>query len=156
MTISSLIALAALFIPGSVYADGDRVFEGPQRYCGLRFAIDLQAGERIRLRYGPDYLLEGLESPSGGFGLYEGFAPQDGRRTDKVEAGLNRPTYRVGSQSEGYGYVVWTGDNAREFYTHVWGQVFKGTAEDYPLLRRLQFGGAAKRGCAKPSVEQQS
>lgn len=154
--IFSLIAIAALSSSIGVSASGERVFEGPRRYCGSRFAIDLRAGERIRLEHGPDFLLEGLESPSGGFGLYEGFAPQYGPGTDRVDAGLEKPTYRIGSSSAGFGYVIWTGDQTRPFYTHVWGQAFKGTAKDYSLLRRLQFGDTAKRGCGKPSFEQNS
>ncbi|WP_010544671.1 hypothetical protein [Sphingomonas elodea] len=154
--ISFLIAVAALSFSTGLSGSGERVFEGPLRYCGSKFAIDLRAGERIRLNYGPDFLLEGLESPSGGFGLYEGFAPQDGPGTDRVDAGLAKPTYRVGSSSKGFGYVIWTGSQTEPFYTHVWGQAFKGTTEDYSLLRRLQFGDAAKRDCAKPSFEQNS
>ena len=131
-----------------------QTFAGPLRYCGLKFAINLEAGERIEVQRGPDFMLEGLVSPTGGFGLYEGFAPQNGTGDTNVEAGLGRPSYRVGTKENDFGYVIWTGDEVRPYFVHVWGMAFTGTDKDFPLLRRLQFGDKAKGGCAKPSFEQ--
>lgn len=130
-----------------------RNFNGPARYCGYTFAIDLTAGDHIEIENGPDFMLEGLVSPRGGFGLYEGMFPQDGTGDTKVEAGLGKPTYSVGKGPSDFGYVVWTGTKTHPFYVHVWGQAFKGTAADYRLLRRLKFGEAAKRGCTHPTFE---
>ena len=150
-----LLAISAV-IATPVFAQDapERTFPGPARYCGQTFAIDLEPGDHIDVTRGPDFLLEGLVSARGGFGLYEGFAPQDGTGDKRVDAGLGAPTYRIGERGGDVGYVVWTGTKAQRFYVHVWGQAFKGGEEDYPLLRRLQFGAAAKRGCPKPTLEQ--
>ena len=47
-----------------------RTFQGPARFCGYTFAADLDASDRIELQRGPDFVLEGLVSPRGGFGIY--------------------------------------------------------------------------------------
>jgi len=110
----------------------------------------LKADEQIEIQSGPDFDLEGLISPRGGFGLYEGFAPQNGTGDVKVDAGLPLPTYRVGKAAGDFGYVIWTGTRVHPYFIHVWGAAFKGDRRDYRLLRRLQLGASAKRGCAKP------
>ena len=148
------LLLAAMLVTTGAAAQGtpDRVFAGPARYCGRSFAIDLAAGDRVEVQQGPDFTLEALISPRGGFGLYEGFAPQDGTGDRQVDAGLGLPTYRLTKRHGEIGYVIWTGSKAAPFFVHLWGLAFKGTDRDFPLLRRLQFGADAKRGCAKPSL----
>ena len=147
----------AAFLIATTAAAQDRAIQnymGPSRYCGYAFAVDLTAGDRIEVERGPDFMLEGLVSQSGGFGLYEGSFPQNGTGDQKVDAGLGKPTYRVGRKADDYGYVIWAGDKAHRFFVHVWGMAFKGSEQDYPLLRRLEFGEAAKRGCPKPTFQQ--
>ena len=150
-----LLALSVLAAPAFSQDDQPQVYRGPARFCGYKFAVDLQGDEHVEIQHGPDFTLEGLVSPRGGFGLYEGFAPQYGTGDERVEAGLGRPTYRLAKRDNAFGYVIWTGDKPHPFYLHVWGMAFKGKAQDFRLLQRLQVGDASKRGCPKPTFEQE-
>jgi len=132
--------------------DAPQRFQGPLHYCGVEFATDLAADETTEAQHGPDFILERLIGPRGGFGIYEGSAPQYGPGEDKVEAGLGVPTYRLKAQDGIRGYVIWTGSVSHPFYLHVYGEAFKGTDDDFRLLKRLQFGDA--RHCARPSFDQ--
>jgi len=147
------LTLACLFAASALAEDGERTFSGPARYCGYAFAIDLEPDEHVEVQNGPDFMLEGFVSPRGGFGLYEGFAPQDGTGDKKIEAGLPKPTYRLKKRDDAFGYVIWTGDKSHPFYLHVWGAAFKGNDQDFPLLRRLQLGDAGKRDCPQPTFQ---
>jgi hypothetical protein len=80
-----VLLLAVALASSAAVQDGQtRNFNGPARYCGYTFAIDLPAGDHIEIENGPDFMLEGLVSPRGGFGLYEGMFPQDGTGNTKV------------------------------------------------------------------------
>jgi hypothetical protein len=145
--------MSLLAAPAQSQQGKAQIFQGPARYCGYKFAVDLLAGDHVEMEHGPDFMLEALVSPRGGFGIYEGFFPQDGTGDTRVEAGVGKPTYRLAKRDGAFGYVIWTGDKAHPFYLHVWGLAFKGDGQDFRLLQRLQLGDESKHGCARPTFE---
>jgi hypothetical protein len=131
------------------------VFEGPLHYCGSSFAIELAAGEKVEFQQGPDFAVESLISERGGFGIYEGNFPQNGTDGEVVEVGLGKVVKRLPRDQYGISYLVETGLQFPA-YVHTWGDAFKGTPADLPLLRRLDFAPPAKRHCSGPSYARNS
>lgn len=139
-------------------ADGERTFDGPLHFCGHNFSLEAASDEKIGYERGPDFDVYSLQSSRGGFGIYEGFAPEtfrNSRRTIRVQG--FRKVERLKDEEGSYSYLISLpkrpGDGPPSF-VHVWGEVWKGDDSDLLLLRRLKVGDSQLTGCNRPTVNE--
>jgi hypothetical protein len=146
----AVLVLSAVL--SSATTEQDAVFKGPLHYCGMSFSIDLAKGEKIEVKEGPDFLVEGLISERGGYGIYEGNFPQNGTDGEVVKAGLGKSVKQLPKDEFGLSYVVLTGEKFPAF-VHTWGKAFTGAPRDFALLRRMNFAPAKARRCDRPTYK---
>jgi hypothetical protein len=148
-----LYAMAALS-GAAIAADDETLTKGPVHYCGWNFSADLAADEQMAWQQGPDFLVYRLQSPRGGFGIYEGFYPdifENSRETIAIPG--YRKVERLRAKDGSYSYLIEAPAGSPQAYVHLWGQVWKGSAADLPLLRRIKVGGQQDLHCSRPTVQ---
>jgi hypothetical protein len=153
--LSVLIFCAMIALPGAaIAADGETLTKGPVHYCGWNFSADLAADEQMAWQQGPDFLVYRFQSPHGGFGIYEGFYPntfENTRESLKIEA--YRKVERLRAKDGSYSYLIEAPAGSPQAYVHLWGQVWKGSAADLPLLSRIKVGAPQDLRCSRPTVQ---
>lgn len=150
-----LILLVTLAVPAfASIPDEERIFKGPMHFCGHFFALDLAADEVAAYSEGPDFDLYRLQSPRGGFGVYEGFAPdtfENERETIKVRG--FRKVERLRDPDGSFSYLIHLPKRRLQYFLHLYGQTWKGNDSDLPLISRLK-AKPAKTGCKEPTARQ--
>ncbi|HEX8655238.1 MAG TPA: hypothetical protein VF693_08465 [Allosphingosinicella sp.] len=129
-----------------------RSFAGPIHFCGRTFAIDAAADERVSYQAGPDFDLFSLQSPRGGFGLYEGFFPDTFENSRSTVQVGSRTMERLRDAESGWSYLIAVPGTDPQTYLHLYGQVWQGSDADFPLIERVRTGAGGEIGCTAPTA----
>jgi hypothetical protein len=130
----------------------DKVLDGPGRFCSEFFAVDLVRSEKMTRKWGPDFYLYFFEGSTGGFGLYEGFAPNtsDFTRSAVEVAGFPKAErLTAGNGQHGYLIPLKRGAEGPQFFLHLYGAAWRGDDRDLALISRLKLGDPKENHCPK-------
>lgn len=156
MRLTVLLAALSLSAAASASVPAEpRSLAGPARICGTHFALEARAGESVAFQQGPDFDLYFFRSPSRGFGLYEGFAPDTFQNSRTPISHRGRTIQRLHDPDSGWSYLIAVPDTAvpetaPQMYLHLFGAAWQGNDADLPLLDRVQIGSA---GCERRTFE---
>ena len=149
-----LLALAAPAAAQDAAAGQEKLFSGPMHFCGNLFAMDLAADEKASWEPGPDFILYRLQSRCGGFGIYEGFAPDTFENSHQSVTIRGFPKVeRLRAKDGSYSYLITLPKSEIQMYLHLYGQVWKGNDTDFALVSRVRIGDAKAIGCTHPTVQ---
>lgn len=141
----------------AIAADDAKLTNGPVHYCGWNFSADLAADEQMAWQQGPDFVTYRFQSPHGGFGIYEGFYPdtfENSREAIAIQG--YRKVERLRAKDGSYSYLIEAPAGSPQAYVHLWGQVWKGSSADLPLLSRVSVGATQDLHCSRPTVQRPS
>lgn len=133
----------------------ERIIGGPRHFCGFNFAMDVAADERASWQEGPDFYLYSLQSARGGFGIYEGFAPDKFQNSLERMEVAGRQIERLRAPDGSFSYLIGIPTiESPSSYIHLYGRVWRGDATDLPMLARIKVGGQREIGCDGPTFRE--
>jgi len=149
--IAALLSVA-LAAPPSHIETPIHVFAGPTRLCGQYFALRIPAGTRVRWEGSIDFDIYHVEGRDGGWGFYEGFAPDAGGARETVSLPDGREVRRL-HDGDQFSYLIRTVTSPQPYYLHIFGESLRGDATDLARLARFNTGTPAQTNCREPSRE---
>lgn len=150
--IAALLA-AALSAQSPHIEPPSHVFAGPFLLCGEYFAFRIPAGARVRWEGQVDFDTYRVEGRQGGWGFYEGFAPDsDATRRDTITLPGGRQVQRL-HRGSSFAYLIQTATAPQPYFLHLFGDSLRGDATDLARLARFTFGSRVQTGCTEPSRE---
>jgi hypothetical protein len=154
LILGMFLALAAPAAAQDAATEQEKLLSGPMHFCGNLFAVDLAADEKASWQRGPDFTLYSLQSRRGGFGIYEGFAPDTFENSHQsVTIPGFRKVERLRAKNGSYSYLITLPKSEIQMYLHLYGQVWKGNDTDFALVSRVRLGDAKTIGCTHPTVQ---